>query len=253
MALESGKKLGYTASFIEVIMPVIAIVVVIAMVLVMISAFPVTAAAFDLSAFFSQFVWLFIAAGIIGTIGFVGYILFVVAMRRLAAYYNEPIIYRNTLRWLILLIIGVGVSLAVEFTYLLALLTDLSNVTISSTFPSQFLFSYLIVIAVSLIALVFQIVGGILYMRAFNKLADKSGVCSFRTAGILYLIGMVVPLLAWIAWIFAMIAFNRLKPRAPATSYVNPQASSMPIKYCTSCGAQNGADALYCGSCGKPQ
>ena len=70
-------------------------------------------------------------------------------------------------------------------------------------------------------AVAFAIVNGWLYMRAFNKLKEKSGVDNFGTAGILYLVGSIVPIVGWIAWIFAAMGFQKLKPAStsPTVSY----------------------------------
>jgi hypothetical protein len=92
-------------------------------------------------------------------------------------------------------------------------------------------------------------------MRSFNKLKEKSGVDNFGTAGILYLVGSIVPIVAWIAWIFAAMGFQKLKPAAtaPNVSYsTQPQLNTMPMKRCPNCGTENTADALYCRTCGKP-
>ncbi len=97
----------------------------------------------------------------------------------------------------------------------------------TSVLFTQFIIAYLAVIGVSL---VFGIVNAVLYMRAFNKLREKSGVDTFKTAGLLYLIGVLLTvvliggLLVWIAWIFAAMGFNRLKV-APATA---PTVSYLP-------------------------
>ena len=75
-------------------------------------------------------------------------------------------------------------------------------------------------------ALAFGIVNGVLYMRSFNKLKEKSGVDNFGTAGLLYLIGVFIPIIAWIAWIFAAMGFNKLKA-APATHRMLPTLPSL--------------------------
>lgn len=120
-------------------------------------------------------------------------------------------------------------------------------------FITQFIITYLVGIGV---AFVFAIVNGLLYMRAFNKLGEKSGVDNFGTAGLLYLIGAIIPLVGWIAWIFAAIGFHKLKPvpaTAPTVSYQTqpPLSSTAQTKRCPNCGTENSADALYCSSCGK--
>jgi hypothetical protein len=105
------------------------------------------------------------------------------------------------------------------------------------------------------------IISSILIMRAFNKLGEKSGVDSFKTVGLLYLLGVLLSIvgigaiLSWIAFIFAAIGFYRLKPTvaAPAVTYstesplVTVQAKRSPY-----CSTENKLDAAYCRFCGKP-
>jgi hypothetical protein len=107
------------------------------------------------------------------------------------------------------------------------------------------------------VALAFGIVNGVLYMRAFNKLKEKSGVDNFGTTGLLILIGVFIPIISWIAWIFAAMGFKKLKvaptPSPHVPYYVHPPLSTTTqIKRCPNCGAENLTDAFYCSSCGKP-
>ncbi len=87
-------------------------------------------------------------------------------------------------------------------------------------------------------------------MRAFNKLKEKSGVESFGTAGILYLVGSIIPLVSWIAWIFAAAGFSKLKPvpLSNASYPTQPLTTTIQTKRCPNCGTENSADALYCSS-----
>jgi uncharacterized membrane protein len=86
-------------------------------------------------------------------------------------------------------------------------------------------------LAVLAVAFIFAVVSGIFYMRAFNKLSEKSGVDNFKTAGLLYLIGAATAiigigaLIQWIAWIFAAMGYSSLKPKEPLTS---PSTYSVP-------------------------
>jgi hypothetical protein len=85
---------------------------------------------------------------------------------------------------------------------------------------------------------------------------EKSEVDNFGTGGLLYLIGMIIPLIAWIAWIFAAMGFNKLKtiPATPQTGsyYTQPSLSSTTqTKRCPNCGTENKVDEILCGNCGK--
>jgi hypothetical protein len=87
--------------------------------------------------------------------------------------------------------------------------------------------------------------------RAFDKLGDRSGVDSFKTAGLLLLIGSFVPIVAYIGWIFAAVGYRRLSPNAQVTSYPQYVAPAGPIKICPHCGTENSPDAIYCRNCGR--
>ena len=71
-------------------------------------------------------------------------------------------------------------------------------------------------------AYILEIIGAVFYLRMFNKLREKSGVRQLNTAGILYLVGIMLTIVAigglivWIAFrIYATSGFNSLKPKLP--------------------------------------
>jgi hypothetical protein len=86
----------------------------------------------------------------------------------------------------------------------------------------------------------------------FDKLGDKSGVDSFRTAGLLLLIGAFLLFVSYIGWIFAAIGYNRLTLNKQVTNsmpqYIAPAGT---IKRCPHCGTENSPDAIYCRNCGR--
>jgi len=258
MSLESGRKLGLTASLIYVILPVVAVIGVVALIFSIIatattriSTGVVAPSFFGLSFGLMGFL---IALAFISIAGF---ILFMVAMHRLSNYYSEPGIFKNVLYAFILYLIGGVVLIGVYAAFILSAIGSIpqtGNFPTPTNFIAQLWITYVVAI---LVAVVFGIVNGLLYMRAFNKLGEKSGVDNFKTAGILYIIGVIIPVIGWIAWIFAYLGFRKLKPSAaltPTVSYPTqpPPSSAMQTKRCPYCGAENSADALYCSSCGKP-
>ena len=97
------------------------------------------------------------------------------------------------------------------------------------------------------------VVSAVFYMKAFNKLGEKSGVDNFKTTGLLYLLGVVLAivgvgvLLMWIAWILALIGFRAIKPKISETStFASSTATPSMIladtsqkRYCPYCGAEN--------------
>ena len=110
------------------------------------------------------------------------------------------------------------------------------------------------------------IVAAILYKRAFDKLAEKSGVRSFGTAGELILIGTALSIvfvgviIAWIAWIYVLSGFNSLKPKSQAavppvysTTQLLHSSSLENKRYCIYCGQEINVDSDYCPHCGRQQ
>ena len=262
MSFDLGRKLGLTASLIAVIVPVITVIL---YGLLFLSVFGIISSA--LTGGSQTFGGLLFPAGItiafiaIGIIGLVGIILFLVAMNSLSRYYSEPGIFKNALYGFLINIIGAAALIVILFALIFT--TIVSSATSSTPVLSgtAFIALFLVIIVA---ALVLSIVSAVLYMRAFNKLGEKSGVHSFNTAGLLYLIGTVLTivliggLLVWVAWIFALSGFNSLKPKTsePSTvSYSTLQPSSAysvaQKRYCPYCAAQISPDSVYCANCGR--
>lgn len=258
MPLESGRKLGLISSLLTVFLPVVGVIAAVIFVLSLFASLPFGTGTFTPSPFLfsAGLITLLIALGVTGIIA---YILFIVAMYQLSHYYNESGIFKNILYAVILNIVGLIVVFGLVFAFILSSIGSIAQTNTPSTITplvTQIIFSYVAIIGV---AVVFGIVSAILYMRAFNKLADKSGVDSFRTAGLLYLIGALLTivgiggLISWISWIFAAMGFHKLKPSAtPTVSYQTQlPLNTVQTKRCPYCGTENSADALYCRSCGK--
>lgn len=258
MSLESGRKFGYYASLMNVILPIVSIGVVIAIIFSIIAtaARGITSGTAAAPTFPGVFGGLIIFIIVIGGAGVVAYFMFFYAMYSLSNYYKEPAIFKNVLYAFIVSIVSVAVVFVLEFAVIISTITGISQTNTPSAVTPAFTQIILTYVVVIVAALAFAIVNGLLYMRAFNKLGEKSGVDNFKTAGILYIIGAIIPLVTWIAWIFSAIAFNKLKPSLPTTSTVSSptqsQSSTMQTKRCPNCGAENRTDALYCSSCGKP-
>lgn len=261
MSFESAKKMGFSASIIELVVPVVSIAMVISFYAILIgSVFSTISGGSTPSSsiwFASFFPYLFIP---IAAVSLAGLILFLIAMYRLSNYYNEKVIFRNPLNVLIIQIVSSAIAIVILFG---VFYFSIGNITPTSTSVPVFnsFFNLLLPIATAVIAIfIINIYCGLLYKRAFDKLAEKSGVDSFRTAGILYLVGSILGgLIIWIAWIFIALGFKRLTPtqptpqQSPYTTYQpNPerQAAAVP-KRCPTCGSENSPDALYCAHCGR--
>jgi uncharacterized membrane protein len=260
MSFESAKKYGAISSLMMIILPVISVVA-LAGLFISFIAFSISISI--IPDFSGLFIGLIAIVIVLVAVGLTTLILFLIAMYRLSNYYNEPSIFINVLYALIIGVIGsIVVSLfSFFFTFQSTQFSPINPQLPLSSFANS-IFSSLISTAINLVILIFS---AVFYKRAFNKLAEKSGVNDFKTFGTLYLIGAVLTiifvgaLLVWIAWIFAYMGFRRLKPIEAQTAANQPisyatSVTGTPLclsRYCQYCGSENKKDALYCRSCGK--
>jgi uncharacterized membrane protein len=214
-------------------------------------------------------------------------------MKGFAVHYKAPSIFNNALYWLISSIIaGVVAGVLAVAIILLNLNSIIATVTPFTPTTPPTLDSLLEIlqpvigyfIPVGVVVFAFALVSVVFIMRAFNGLADKSGVRLFRTVGLLFLVGTVLAgalalvavllvlaalvsisavlaitavsgLISLVAWIMATVAFFRIRAPpsqtlpAPAPQTVTPAAGQ--VKYCPYCGAENLTDAAYCTHCGQ--
>jgi uncharacterized membrane protein len=261
MTLESGRKLGLISSLLFVILPIASIAVFAGFFLALISAIQTrtVTGAFPSGAFALMSFGVSILA--ISVLSVIGLILFILAMYYLSRYYSEPAIFKNIV---FAIIIAIVTGVIVTAAYVALLIPVSRTVTQAGVTPSptQFFGSFLIgIIIILFVTVVMGIISSILIMRAFNKLGEKSGVDSFKTAGLLYLLGVLLSIvgigaiLSWIAFIFAAIGFYRLKPTAAAPALTYPTETphmALQTKRCPYCSTEHTLDAAYCRSCGKP-
>jgi len=223
-----------------------------------------------------------------GVSGLVGIIFFMIAMKGFAGDYKEPSIFNNALYGLLSSIaIGVVAGVLAVAVAFLNLSSIILTVTPNSapSFTADFLQSIMgYLVPVLLVVSVLAVVPAIFYLRAFYRLADKSGVRLFRTAGLLGLAGVAVSMMfafigfllvlvasipasavlaisvvgamiSYVMWIVAAKAFYSIRaPTRKAPPLLTPQVSAPAagqVKYCSYCGAENLPDAVFCAHCGK--
>ncbi|MCW4028738.1 MAG: DUF996 domain-containing protein [Candidatus Bathyarchaeota archaeon] len=256
MSLETGRKLGLISTLLLIILPVISIISIVGFVSSILSSAIGLGGSSLPSDIFAASAGLGILTGLLGILQIVALILFVIAMYLLSRYYNERGIFTNIIYAVILMAITVGIVIVTEFLLLVPYASTISTTSPPTEILGGFL-TYLIVILV--VAVVVIIVSAVLIMRALNKLGEKSEVDSFKTAGTLFLIGILLTILVvgvfivWIAMIFAFMGFYRLKPLPPPTATTTYQAPP-PIVHttvCPQCGAINTPEAVYCKNCGN--
>jgi len=166
-----------------------------------------------------------------GILSLVGILLVLIGVKGLANFYKEQGIFNNTLYSMITIVVGCVVSIGVIAASAVAALADLginwaniedwANIgTDVANVLTDFDLSVIgALVGALLIGLVILWVAFIISMyflrKSMNQLSEKSGVGLFGTAGLLVLIGAVIPviglLLIWIGFILATAAFFQMK------------------------------------------
>ena len=225
------------------------------------------------------------AGFLLAILGFVGFILFLVAMHGFSKDYSDPAIFNNVLYGIIssiiIGVIAVGVVLFIVFANLGAIM-QLPQTPGSSSEFTQYIVG--LIVPVLAVFTILAIAPAVFNMRAFNRLADKSGVRLFKTVGLLGVVAAAfsialgflavalfysgaltvnnfysVPTLGSVvslaAWILAAKAFSSIKVSTSETYWTPPTQTPAPtaaqVKYCQYCGTANTMDAEYCVRCGK--
>lgn len=156
----------------------------------------------------------------------VGIIMVLIGMRNLSQAYNDESIWKNTLYAVIFGIIGIiGSGLALISLFFGGIFTS-TALGVGDTAGIVGLMAGLILFLG--IAFVFYLLEAIFIRRAFNSLANKSGVGLFRTGGLLLLIGAILTIfivglfLIFIAWILILVAFFQIPTNSTSAQYQVP-------------------------------
>lgn len=190
----------------------------------------------------------------------VGIILVLLAMKGMADYYNDDDIFKNTLYGFIFGVVSVIALIGV------ILMLAFGSLAVTPYEPYVVPFAgFGIVILVFVVLYVFSLIAAIFYQKALNILKEKSGEPMFQTAGLVLLIGAIIPvigeILKLIAWILAAVGFFSVRspsqPLAPRSAPMPPQPHTSPTstseekRFCRHCGAQIQLDAAFCSKCGS--
>lgn len=166
-----------------------------------------------------------------GILSLIGIILLLIGLKGLANFYKEEGIFNNALYAIITVIagcvVGVGVIAASAVSALGDIGIDWANIEdwgnvgtdIGTVFADLDLSAIAALLGALLVGLIIFYVVMIISMYFFRKsmdqLSTKSGIGLFGTAGLLMLIGAVLPviglLIIWIGAILATVAFFQMK------------------------------------------
>ena len=174
-------------------------------------------------------------SGVVPYVGFLsllGVILLLIGLKGLANFYNEQGIFNNVLYSIITCIVGAVVAVGAVVISAVSALTDvgidITNVndwdtlgtdlgvifTDFSDFGAMWNLISALVVGV-IILFVTIIISMYFYRKSMDQLSTTSGIGLFGTAGLLMLIGAVIPviglLLIWIGDILATVAFFQMK------------------------------------------
>ena len=166
-----------------------------------------------------------------GILSLLGIILLVIGLKGLANFYKEEGIFNNALYSMIIAIVGCVVGIGVVAASAVSALADLgidwaniedwANVgtdigTVFADFDLSEIATLLGALLVGVIILFVTLIISMYFLRkSMNQLSTKSGIGLFGTAGILVLIGAVLPviglLIIWIGLLLATLAFFQMK------------------------------------------
>jgi uncharacterized membrane protein len=155
----------------------------------------------------------------------VGIIMVLVGMKNLSKAYNDESIWKNTLYAVIFGIIGIVASGVTLVSLFFGGIFAGAALELGDATGLVGLIAGLIIFLV--VAFIFYLLEAIYIRRAFDTLANKSGVGLFRTGGMLLLIGAILTIvlvglfLIFIAWILILVAFFQI-PSSPQSQMPPP-------------------------------
>jgi uncharacterized membrane protein len=178
-----------------------------------------------------------------------GYILILIATKYISDELGDKTIFDNMLYAVIAGIVGVAAAAFIIFT---------GAMFSVFTFTTSAIAGLIVGLAVAWVAL---IISSIFIRRAYDTMATRLSVGTFRTAGLLYFIGAILTIvlvgfiLLLVAAILQIVAFFSINEMAQG---VQPQpttstAARTSMKFCPACGAQLAATATFCSKCGANQ
>jgi uncharacterized membrane protein len=184
----------------------------------------------------------------------VGYILVLIATKYISDELGDKSIFDNMLYAVITGIIG---AVAIAFVFITGVILS------TFTFAFSAIAGVLVGLAVAWIAL---ILSSIFIRRAYDTIATRLNVGTFKTAGLLYFIGAILTIVfaglivLFVGIILQIVAFFGIPDTVPGMQAqpmggtggqpVGAMSAQTGTRFCPNCGTQLAATATYCTKCG---
>jgi uncharacterized membrane protein len=187
---------------------------------------------------------------IIPLLNIVGYVLVLLSVKYISDETHDGSIFSDMLIAVIAGIVGVAIG---SFVLLFGGIFAVFTAGVSAFLG---IVTFLGIIWVALV------VSSLFVRKAYNNIASKLNVGTFRTAGTLYIIGALLTIvlvgffILFVAYIVQIVAFFSIPESAagpglaPTTGGAPAQAAS---RYCVNCGSQMMSTATFCPKCGAKQ
>ncbi len=182
-----------------------------------------------------------------------GYILVLIASKYISEEFQDKTIFDNMLYAFVTGILGAAVGLVALFA---GIFSSFFTFGISAILG---IVGFLVLIWIALI------ISSIFIRRAFDNMAGRLNVPSFKTAGLLYFVGALLMIVffvglivIFVAVIFQIITFFSIR-EAPAPAQpmqgqpMAPPQPALGMKYCPNCGTQMPMPTAFCPKCGTKQ
>ncbi len=166
-------------------------------------------------------------------IGIIGWVLVLIALKKLSNHYRDASIFKNALYGVIVGVVGVVVTIAAMVARLLSVLSmkGIALTDVTSLDKHALAFSSLtkpgvlwnpilaLIVPIVVVFLIFSIVSAIFFRRSLRIISTKTRVDLFDTAGLVMLIGacltiiMVGVFVIWVAWMLVAVGFFLIKTK----------------------------------------
>ena len=142
-------------------------------------------------------------------LGIVGFILLLIAIKYISDIVGDEKIFKDTLIAVILAIIGVFAGIIIGGAAIFTLISRgllTGGIAPPTGFLLTLLGTFLIPLIIAFIVIwIFMIISAVFFRRSLDSIASKLNIGMFSTAGLIYLIGAIIPVIGFIIMIVAAI------------------------------------------------